>query len=118
MEEHLRDLLLGLGHPVYWGTLGQGTALPRILLQHVSGPERLTTDGPVGAVQGRVQVDVFGANYLQARDLAKGVRGLLSGYRGGPITMAKLEAIRGRPDEAGGNVIQRVSLDFAVNYRV
>ena len=117
MEEHLRALLATLGHPVAWGGLGQGTALPRIVLWDISGNEGLTLDGADGVIRGRVQVDCYGAPYLQALTLARAVRGLLSGYRGGPITLMQLIGKGGRPEEAGGDVIQRVTLDFAVNYR-
>lgn len=118
MEEHLRSVLLALGHPVAWGSMGQGTGLPRIVLQQVSGSEPVALDGAVGTISGRVQVDCYGGSYGEAITVSRAVRGLLSGYAGGPIQLASLDAIRDGHDEAGGDVIQRVSLDFAVKYRI
>ncbi len=117
MDEHLRALLQTLGYPVSWGGLGRGTGLPRIALYLVSGLDAVTADGRSGWVSGRVQVDCYGSTYTQARGLSRAVTALLSGYRGGPIWIAKLEATRGMTEEAGGETIQRVSLDFAVTYR-
>ena len=117
MEEELYARLASLGHPVAFGGLGQGTALPRIAVYNISGSEAVSLDGPIGVMRGRVQVDCYGQTYLAALTVARAVRGLLSGYRGGAIRLATLEAFRGQPDEAGGDVIQRVSLDFAVTYR-
>lgn len=117
MEEHLRALLAGLGYPAAWGGLGQGTALPRIALFNVSGRDDMNLKARSGWIAGRVQVDCYGATYGQAVGVARQVRALLSGYAGGPIMRAALEAKRDQPDAAGGDVIQRVSLDFAVEYR-
>lgn len=116
MEEHLRSILLAVGCPVAWGSMGQGTDLPRIVLTNVSGFEGGTLAGADGVIRGRVQVDCYGASYGQAITTARAVRAILSGYAGGPIRLASLEAKRDRPDEAGGDVIQRASLDFAVAY--
>lgn len=118
MQEELRALLVPLGHPVVWGGLGQGTALPRIALYQVSGTEGATLDGAEGFVKGRVQVDVYGATYASALLVARQVRTTLSGYSGGAIWSVLLDSIRDRPEEDGGEVIQRISLDFAVTYRV
>lgn len=117
MEEHLYSLLSGLGWPVAWGGLGQGTALPRIALFIISGTDVVTQDGRAGETSGRVQVDCYGSTYAEAVAVSRAVVDALSGYHGGPIKGAALQSIRDLPIEGGGDVIQRKSLDFAVTYR-
>ena len=116
MEEQFITVLTGLGYTATWGGLGQGTALPRIALYRVSGMDALTLEGRSGYLEGRVQVDIYGATYGQAVAVSRAVTAALSGYRGGPIWFAGVESIRDRPEEDGGDVIQRVSLDIAVLY--
>lgn len=117
MEEQFVTVLTGLGYAATWGGLGQGTALPRIALYRVSGRDDMTLAGRSGWLEGRVQVDCYGSTYAQAVTVSRAVTDALSGYRGGPIWHARLDSIRDRPEEDGGDVIQRVSLDFAVLYR-
>lgn len=117
MEEHVQALLAGLGYPVAWGGLGRGTALPRIALYRVSGGDDMVLAGRAGWIRGRVQADCFGATFAEAVAVSRAVVAALSGYQGGPVMSAALETIRDRPEEAGGDVIQRVSLDFALSWR-
>lgn len=118
MEEEIHSLLSSLGHPVAWGSLGSGTSLPRVVLSKVSGSERVTLDGPVGKIVARVQIDCYGDALREAGQLGYAIRGLLSGYAGGVITFARLEGIRDGRDGSDGDAIPRMSLDFAVHYRV
>lgn len=118
MEEELKELLDGLGHPVAWGKLGQGTDLPRIVLNKVSGFEPVTTDGPAGFIDGRMQVDIYGKTPFEAGTLAKQVRGLLSGYHGPMVRFARLTSIRDSQDGSDGEAIPRESQDYAVKYRI
>ena len=117
MEEQLFTVLSGLGYTATWGGLGQGTALPRIALYRVSGVDETTLDGRSGWLMGRVQLDIYGASYAQAIGVSRAVTSALSGYRGGPIWHAQVVGIRDRPEEEGGDVIQRISLDLAVTYK-
>ncbi|TFL16436.1 hypothetical protein [Jannaschia formosa] len=117
MEEQLYSVLSGLGYTTSWGGLGQGTALPRIALYRVSGLDAVTLQGRSGFVEGRVQADIYGKTYQQAVTASRAVTAAVSGYRGGPIWHAQVVNIRDRPEEGGGDVIQRVSLDIAVLYR-
>ncbi|CUH68690.1 hypothetical protein TG4357_03740 [Thalassovita gelatinovora] len=114
----MKALLDGLGHPVAWGWLGQGTGLPRIVLNKVSGFEPVTTDGAAGFIVGRVQVDIYGTTPFEAGLLGRAVRELLSGYHGAMVRFARLEAIRDGQDGSDGDAIPRVSQDYAVKYRV
>lgn len=116
MEEDLITLLGTLGYPASWGGLGQGTALPRLALYNISGFDDVTLDGRSGWLNGRVQVDCYAATYAAAVGVAREVRGALSGYTGGSIWFAQLDAVRDMTDEAGGETIQRISLSFLVQY--
>ena len=49
--------------------------------------------------------------------MARAIRAALSGYSTDPIWHAELVGARDLPDPAGGSVIQRVSLDFALTWR-
>lgn len=119
MEEYLLDLLKDeLGLPVAWGAVPPGTDFPYVVLLRVSGRDELTNDGPTGNIDGRIQVDCFGVDNEQAILLGRQVRPLLSGYRGGPIKLMRLDAIRDRVEASGDETNQRVSLDFMTRWRV
>lgn len=117
MEEHLYTLLSALGWPVAWGVVPQGTALPHVALLRVSGADDLHLQGRSGWARGRVQVDCYAASYAVAIGMRRAITEALSGYHGGPVMRAAMIGTRDLPYEAGGDVIQRVSLDFAVEYR-
>lgn len=116
MEEDVITLLGSLGYPASWGGLGQGTALPRLALYNIAGADDVTLDGRSGWLDGRIQVDCYAATYAEAIGVAREVRGALSGYTGGSIWSARLDATRDMTDEAGGETIQRISLSFSVQY--
>jgi hypothetical protein len=117
MESYLRTLLLDLGYPVAWLVMPQGTALPYIILTRVSGRDRVILRGRTGDMDGRVQIDCFALSYGQVLSMSNSVRDLLSGHSGGAIKSATLQATRDLADPAGGDVIQRISLDFMVRWR-
>lgn len=118
MEEELRALLASAaGCPVAWVLHPQGTSLPRITLSRVSGVADVTLDGPGGFTSGRVQVDCDGVPGPDLDAVEAAVKSALNGYSGGSIWVAQQIGIRDLSSEEGGDVIQRVSLDFAVTYR-
>ena len=118
MEEALITLLSGLGYTAAWGAHAQGTALPRVVLNHVSGGEaEMVLGDRTDLRRGRIQIDVMGATYTSALTIARGIRSTLSGYSGAPILRAELINLRSLPDPAGGSTIQRLSLDFALLWR-
>lgn len=116
MDLHLVSLLSAQGYDVAWLVGAQDAPLPYIRLQRVSGSDGLTLDGPTGSSEGRVQIDCYGRSFGEVKSMEAAVRGLLSGYRGGPITSARLQSIRDLADAAGGDVVQRISLDFWVRW--
>lgn len=116
MEEYLAALLEPLAITT-WGGLGDGLDLPRLVLFVVSGSEGTTLDGREGFVAARIQCDAYGETYAEAKGLARSVQNTLVGHRGGPIWHVALDSIRDRPVTDESEILQRVSLDFAVTYR-
>lgn len=125
MEEALRAVLLGsaavtaiAGARVNWGEHPQGAALPGIILTVVSDVEGHTIGAPNGVSAARVQVDCQGASYGSAKQLARAVRTVIDGYRGGLIQAVLLASVRdgreGGTDEADRPF--RTSLDVIVHY--
>ncbi len=117
MEEELITLLGGLGYTAAWAQIPRDTDLPYVVLFRVSGVDDITLDGRSGFVSGRVQVDCYGATYAEAITASRAITAALSGYHGGSIWHASLDAIRDRPEADAGSVQHRVQLDFAVLYR-
>jgi len=117
MEGHLCSILLPLGVTVAWGNVGETTPLPYIILQQVSGMQDITSDGPDADEVARIQVDIYAATPLKARDTGKSVLAILNTYSGGPILSCFNLSNRALTRATDGNVIQRRSLDFAVTYR-
>ena len=85
MEEHLYTLLSNaVSFPVAWRTLGSGTSTPRAVMGSVGGSTdyALAQRGPTKA---RLQLDVFGATYAEAKIASRQVEAVLDGYQGGPV---------------------------------
>lgn len=118
MEEHLIALLVEIGPPVSWGTMGPGAALPRIVAQTISGGQEVGVDGAIDVMRVRIQVDSYGATQLSALNLSRSVRDLLSGYAGGPVTFTRMIAKRTRSATSGDDLVPCVSQDFEINYRL
>ena len=102
---------------ISWGMLGQGLGLPAIVLTVVSDREGHTLEGPDGLSMGRVQVDCYGVTYASAKGVARAVRALLDGYRGGSFRAIFHDATRDFTDANATDRPHRVSLDFLTNWR-
>ena len=113
MEELLYTRLSGeVSFPVAWGTMGEGTTLPRASIYRTGGLRDMHLQG-TGLMESRVQVDCYGATYSEAITASRGVRTALEGYSIGAIQAIFLEATRdGFADDA--QLLQRVSLTFIV----
>lgn len=117
MEEHLFALLSdGLDFPVAWGALGDGVALPRAVLSLTGGRQDYVL-GARGLTMSRVQVDCYGATFGSAATAARSVRGILDGYRGGPVerVLVMMPPTTMPGDDAG--ILHRVLTTFAVHHR-
>jgi hypothetical protein len=127
MEEALIARLLGIaavsgmvGTRVYPGSRPQGSALPAVVLNRISGGPLYADDGEVGLEQARIQIDCWAATYSAAKKLARAVTASLSAFEGtvGETTFQLIELdIEQDLREGGGDAADypfRTSLDFLV----
>jgi hypothetical protein len=56
--------------------------MPYAVYARVSAVRARGTTGPSGLVSARFQIDVYGATYTSARDVAQSIRARLDGFRG------------------------------------
>lgn len=96
----------------------QSDPLPAITYLRVSAPRSHSHDGPDGLVPARIQLDVLGEDYKEAKELADLVRILLDGFRG---KMGEVEIsgsfLDGDPDKFEEEVeTDTVKMDFIIHY--
>ena len=65
----------------------EGSDLPALVYQQISGQPTHDVTGPIGYVPARYQITCWAATYLEACDLAEAVRDAVDGYSG---TIAEL----------------------------
>jgi hypothetical protein len=122
MEEALKALLaatagvtaLAPAARINWGARAQGAALPALVLNVISDVEEYTLQAGDGLFRARVQADCYAVTTLQAKQLSRAVRAVLSGYRGGNFRLVEHVATRDSR-ESGTNEADRPyrrSLDF------
>lgn len=70
-----------VGRRVRPGQRLQGDPLPSIVFTRVGGADDLTTEGPSGTTDSRIQIDCYGASAAEARTVAKAVRAHLRGFQ-------------------------------------
>ena len=127
MEEALKALLaatagvtaLAPAARINWGARAQGAALPALVLNVISDVEEYTLQAGDGLFRARVQADCYAVTTLQAKQLSRAVRAVLSGYRGGNFRLVEHVATRDSR-EGGANEADRpfrVSLDFLIHWR-
>ena len=125
MEEALRQLLMSssavtslCGQRIDFGGSPQGAVNPRVVLWTISDRADMTLDGPSSLSRARVQIDCYGATFLQAKTLSRAIRAVLDGYAGGGFQGVFLDGVRdmreGGSDEADRPY--RSSLDFIINF--
>jgi hypothetical protein len=80
MEEDLRSQLLGnaglaalVSRRITWVTRPQGSELPAVVLQMVSGGRDYTTQGIMPLTGALVQIDCWGGSYQSAKLLSRAV---------------------------------------------
>ena len=98
----------------------QGSALPAVTVQRISGGLLYADDGEIGLENPRMQVDCWATTYTAAKTLARAVTSALSAYSGTTggvefsfVMLDNEQDLR----EPGANVAEylyRVSLDFIV----
>lgn len=89
MQQILANLLLAhqplktlIDTRIHWDTMGQGLALPNVVMFVVSGVTDYTMAGASGYVMTRVQFDARGNSAASARAAANALRDRLSGFSG------------------------------------
>lgn len=125
MEQAFRTLLTGAVSVtalvptagINWGAAPQGSAPPAIVMNIVTDANGHTLQGVDGLSVGRVQVDCYGLTYASAKAVARAVRALLDGYRGGSFRAIMLEASRDTHDTGAADRPYRISLDFNTFWR-
>lgn len=110
-----------LGNRINWNTRPQGSQLPAIVLQRVSGTTDYTMDGPSGLKQSRVQIDCWAKTYGSSVAVSRAVKSALSGLRADlgstNIQGAFVDNERQSFEQgAGGEEFHRVSIDLILNH--
>lgn len=128
-EEAVIRKLLGTGGVtalvstrVYPGVRPQGSPLPAIVLNVISGVPSYSDDGEDGIEDDRIQIDCWGATYSSAKSVARSAISALSAFRGTVNGVVfKYISVDGHRDsrETGTNAAEylyRTSLDFIVTF--
>lgn len=102
------------------GRRAQGDHLPSITFNNISAPRRRTLQGRTAMVQGRMQIDCWGATEDSADTLAKAVKAELEGARftHGEVLVRGVFLIDEADDEGSGDPETpfRTRLDFRVSH--
>jgi hypothetical protein len=125
MEEAIINRLLAtagvtalVGTRVYPGARTQGSSLPALVFNRISGVRDYTMTEASGQVESRVQIDAWAVSYAAAKTLARAVRACLSGikgtYSGVAIQGVFLDGERDTFEGEAPDRIYRVSMDFNV----
>lgn len=88
MEEALITYLLAdsgvssaVSNRMQWGVRPQGSSLPAIVLQRISGNFDYEFSGPSGLIESRIQIDTYAESYSSAQTAARAVIAAISGLR-------------------------------------
>ncbi|MGW9230567.1 tail completion protein gp17 [Pseudorhizobium sp. NPDC055634] len=119
MEETLTSLLASVASGRrYWGRAPQTAARPFIVLTRIDGLPNYHMQGASGFVSSRVQIDAYADTFTAATTLARQVKALLSGHKGGSIQAIFIESERNLPAADAGEVTSlfRTSIDITVHH--
>lgn len=126
MEELLRARLLAnsglaglVGQRVTWLERPQGSLLPAVTLQIVSGPRSYTMSGPVGLVPYLIQIDAWGATYGSMKHVSRALVAALHTMKTAPLqafidSEDESSERQDGPDAAGSTTFFRTRLDTRV----
>lgn len=127
MEDALRTFLLAdpglsalIATRVVWLRRPQGSALPSITLQIVSGDHEYTMAGREGLVGSLVQMDIWAATYASMKDVERALIAALDNLKSAPFQGGFIESQRESseaqdgPDASGSTDYFRSSLDIRV----
>lgn len=127
MEEALRAALLAqtalanlVSNRIYWLQRPQGSALPSITLQVVSGAPDYHMDGRDDLVGKLVQIDIWASTYSTMKPIERALIATLDALRGGPFWGAFIQSQRETteaqdgPDATGSTTYFRSSTDARI----
>lgn len=107
-----------VGTRVYPGVRTQGSSLPALVFNRISGARDYTMIEASGLVESRVQIDAWAEAYNAAKALAHAVREALSGIKGTfsgiEIDGVFLDSERDGFEVEAPDRLYRVSMDFNV----
>ncbi len=124
MEELVTNILLGdsgvtglFGDRINWVRRPQGdNQYPALCLQRIAGQRMYYMGGADGLVHARIQLDVWGQTYAEAKNGIRAALGALSAYRGGVIQGSFVDSERDMPDELNEASVRlfRVTADIEI----
>ncbi len=127
MEEKLIAVLLRsaavrsfVADSIYWGRKPQRDGRPRyIVLQRIGGTRNYVMSGASGAVQSRVQADVYADSYTTGKKIARAMIRAVSGYRADGINGVFVDSERDLPAADAGEVtyLFRTSVDLIIHHQ-
>ena len=82
-----------VGTKIFPNKVPQGTAMPAITYQQISGPRDHVMAGPTGLVDARYQFNCWSDKYAQAKEVFEAVRIILDGYSG-TVNSRQIDGIR------------------------
>jgi hypothetical protein len=107
---------------IYPGIRPQGSPLPSIVFNVISGVPSYSDDGEDGIEDDRIQVDCWGETYASAKLVARAVISALSAFRGvvDGVNFRYISVDGHRDATEGGTksaeYLHRTSLDFIVTF--
>lgn len=109
-----------IGKRIHWDVMGQGLALPFVVMFAISRVNNYHMAGRDGYVMSRIQFDCRGRTAAEARSVAEAVSGRLSGFRGDFAGVRFLgcfeEGQRTRHDKDGNVIWFTDSRDFMIHW--
>jgi hypothetical protein len=117
MEEALTALLAPVASGQrYWVRAPQNKARPYVVLNRVGGLPNYHMQGASGLVESRVQIDCYADTYTACTSVARSVKAILSGYKGGAIQGVFVDSERDLPAADAGEVnsLFRTSIDIII----
>ncbi|MBX9758702.1 MAG: DUF3168 domain-containing protein [Beijerinckiaceae bacterium] len=125
MEEAFRAYLVAdtalaalISTRLTWGLNDQGSALPRVTLQRISGNPEYSDEGEAGLSEARVQADCFATTYAGAIAIARAIKARVSGENFTQDSITFDVFIDSERDFTemfeGGREVHRVSVDLMV----
>lgn len=106
---------------IYPNVIPQGTAMPAIAYQQISGTGEHDMNGPIRLQSGRWQITCYAKTYTEMLTIAHRVRAVMDGYKGGNIAVVQMGNEGDQPQlSSGKDAILRYSryIEFTIWHEV